>query len=349
MTPRRLAHLAALALLASLALSPASAQSGPPPGYTDPLVYAQDYATGQAEQAQADPAGYAGGKATPEGAQAEAEHAAWLACWTAYDVGQQSLDPVCSQFFTAPGVVDAPAEAEAEITSITNGTGADALLAESLDAVNDTVADPTSAASQVQRIVEAVKGFAEKAAGFVVDLVKSLIDAILDLAGLGGRAALDGLGAMADGLLALLGLPLLGLKAAGSGLASIVLGVAHGVAAAGLAVAHGLAAAGSALVAGVGAVADGLLSGYAALGHGLSSVGGAVADAADATVDGIGDAASAVGHGVSDAAHAVRDTVAGWFGDDQGKAADDGGLVDGAGVDAGQEADGLLDRVFGLL
>src|SRR5688572_19676553 len=119
MLTRRLATLAALALLA-FALPLASAQQGPPPGYTDPVVYAQAYATGQAEQAQADPIGYASGKATPENASAEAEHAAWLACWTAYEAGQMALDPACSRFFVAPGVVDAPAEAKAELTETLN-------------------------------------------------------------------------------------------------------------------------------------------------------------------------------------------------------------------------------------
>src|SRR5688500_9218029 len=126
-TPR-LALLAALALLATPLVT---AQHGPPPGYTDPLVYAQDYAADQTGKAAADPAGFASGKATPENLTAEAEHAAWLACWTAHESeAGMALDSVCSQFFTAPVAVDPPQadEAEAEVTETLEG--ADALLGE---------------------------------------------------------------------------------------------------------------------------------------------------------------------------------------------------------------------------
>src|SRR5688572_15888700 len=96
-------RLALLAMLALLATPLVTAQHGPPPGYTDPLVYAQDYAANQTGQATADPVGYAAGKATVENATAEAEHAAWLACWTAYEADAgMATDPVCSQYFTAP-------------------------------------------------------------------------------------------------------------------------------------------------------------------------------------------------------------------------------------------------------
>src|SRR5688572_5994068 len=113
-TPR-LALLAALALLATPLVT---AQHGPPPGYTDPLLYTQDYAANQTGQAAADPAGYATAKATPEALAAEAEHAAWLACWTAYEAdAAAATDEVCAQFFTAPVAVDPPQadEAQAEI------------------------------------------------------------------------------------------------------------------------------------------------------------------------------------------------------------------------------------------
>lgn len=352
MTPtRRTAALALLALLALMALPLASAQQGPPPGYTDPTVYAQDYVAEQAGRAQADPAGYAGSKATPENATAEAEHAAWLACWTAYEAGQMALDPVCAQFFTAPGTVDAPAEAEAGITETLNGT--DALLDETLDAVGDTLDDPTTAVEQVQRIVEAVVGFVRGIVGPVVDgvvgLAQSLVDRVLDLVGLGRTTTTSGLGALGDGLLVLLGLPALGIQTSVDGLTMAAGATADGVAAASAGFADAMVAAGDALVGAVVATADGIATGGQGLGDGVSALGSAVADAGAATRDAVGDAGDAVADAVEDAAQAVTETVAGWFGGEPQAAESDGGLVGDGALETGTEADGLVDRILGLL
>lgn len=326
-------RLALLATLALLALPLATAQHGPPPGYTDPLVYAQDYAANQTAQAQADPLGYAGQKTSPEGLEQEADHTAWLACWTAYESGAM-LDAVCSQFFIAPGVVDAPAEAEAEVTETLNATGADALLDETTDALADTLDDPTTAVEQAKRIVGAVVQFVETLVGFVgqaaqgaVDLVLAIVDGVLGILGLGRTAGTAGLDALKDGLLALVGLPALGVQAALDGVGALVSGTVDG-----------LMVGASATGSGLSAAVDGLVSG-------LTATGGAVGDAGSA----VGDAVDAVGEAVSDAAGKVGDAISGLFGDKDSAESGDDGLVRDPGLETGTEADGLLDRVFGLL
>jgi hypothetical protein len=332
-TTSRAAFLATLAALALLALPVATAQHGPPPGYTDPLVYAQDYAANQTGQASADPLGYAGQKATAEGIDGEVDHAAWLACWTAYESGAM-LDAVCSAFFVAPGVVDAPAEAEAEVTETLNATGADALLDETTDALSDTLDDPTTAVEQVQRIAGAVVRFVQTLVEFVADAARALVDAalavvggVLDILGLGRTAGAAGLGALADGLLALVGLPVLGVQAAIDGVGAIVSGTVDG------------------LLVGASATGSGLTAAFDGVATAVAGVGGAMSDAGSA----VGDAVGAVGQAVSAAAGQVGDAISGLFGGDDAADPGDGGLVRDPGVETGTEADGLLDRVFGLL
>ena len=131
--------LVATLLLALLAAPMALAQHGPPPGYTDPNEYAMDYATQQVGNATADPVGYA----QCLDAAAEAEHALWLACWEAYSAADHALDAACAGFFSAPVTVDADVKAvEANVTQVLNDTGVSDLAAETLDIVNDTLADP---------------------------------------------------------------------------------------------------------------------------------------------------------------------------------------------------------------
>jgi hypothetical protein len=388
--PDRLARLAVpVLLLAALAAPLGSAQHGPPPGYKDPVAYAQDYAADQAAQAQNDTVGYAAGKATPEALANETEHAAWLACWTLHEHGGDAAaaaDPVCAAFFTPPGQVDPPAEAEAEITEAVNGTvgpalnetGAQAFLDEALDAVNDTLADPATVVEQLVRIVEAAVGFAEDALAFVLDLVME----VLDLLGLGvGAASVGALGAL-DGLLSLLALPVAGLASAVGGVAALAEGAAGGAVAAvegavafAVALASGLAsaagAAGNGLADGLGAAGAGIGSALAATGAGISggaaglssgvtgaldAAGDALAAASGAVGDGMGAATGAIGDAVSgaagavgDALDAVGDAVSSLFGggpERAGRGGDDG-LADG--VRTGTEADGLLDQVLGLV
>ena len=348
MTPSsRIILLAALALLATPLVT---AQHGPPPGYTDPLVYAQDYAANQTTQATTDPAGYATAKSTPEALGAEAEHTAWLACWTAYEADQtgMALDPVCSQFFTAPGQVDAPGqEAEAEITETLEG--ADALLGEVQGAAEGLVEDPTTAVEQVQRILDAVVGF-----------VEGLVGGILDALGLGGLAVGNGLAGMLDGLLGLLQLPALGMKTAldglGLGLGALGDGVAltaAGVADGAIAIADGLAAAAGAATDGVALVGTGLADGLVALAtalvDGLSAGASATGDAGSAVADAVGAGVSGLGDAIGSAVSAVGDAIAGLF--DGGDEADAGsGVEDVAdGLETGTEADGLVDRILDLL
>jgi hypothetical protein len=342
LVPRATTRLALLAALALLAMPFASAQHGPPPGYTDPVAYTQDYATYQTGQAAADPAGYASGKATPDALAEEAEHAAWLACWTAHEAQAGVTDPVCSQFFTAPGVVDAPAEAEAEITETLNAT--DALLGEIGEALEETLEDPTTAVDQVLRIVDAVVTFVKDLVGGLADLVGF----VLDLLGLGGLTVANGLAGMLDGLLALVQLPALGLKVAldglGAGLAAMgdVLTMTASATADGVvAVAVALADAVVALVAAVG-------DGFAAAGSALGGAASAIGDAVSAAASAVGEGLAAVGSAVSDAASAVGDALSSLFG---GKdAASPDGVRDIAdGVETGTEADGLIDRVLDLV
>lgn len=350
----RLARLAVSALLlAALAALPlASAQHGPPPGYEDPLAYAQDYAAGQAAQASNDTVAYAGNKTTPEAIGQEGEHAAWLACWTLYEYAgeaEAAADPACSLFFVAPGQVDAPAEAEATITNTINGTlgetGAQQFLDEALDSVNDTVADPASALGQVQRILDAAVAFVQDLVGFVVGLVKDVLDAL----GLGGEAVGAGMLGALDGLVALLGLPLQGLQAAAGGLGDLAGATADGLVAAATGVADGAVALADGVGSLLGSLGSGLASGAGAAASGLGSLGDGLADGASAGASAVGDAVSGAAHAVGDAVHAVGQAVASLFGDDKASSGSDLGDGVAGGVSTGTEADGLLDKVFKLV
>jgi hypothetical protein len=337
MTPSsRFALLAALALLATPLVT---AQHGPPPGYTDPLAYTQDYAANQTTQATTDPAGYAAAKGTPEALGAEAEHAAWLACWTAHEADEagMALDPVCSQFFTAPGVVDPPApEATAEITETLED--ADALVGEVQGAAEGLVEDPTTAVEQVQRILDAVVAFVE-------DLVGGLLDAL----GLGGLAIADGLAGMLDGLLALLQLPALGVKASLDGLGLGLGAVGDGVAVAATGLADAVLAVVDGLAAAAGAAADGLAAVATGFVDGLAAAGSATADASSAVAGAVGDGMAGLGDAIGGAASAIGDALASLFDGGDAAGADDG-LTDAAdGLETGTEADGLVDRVRDLL
>src|ERR1041385_298768 len=208
-------------LLALLALPLASAQHGPPPGYTDPVAYAQDYAANQTGQASADPVGYASGHATPGAAGNETTHALWLACWTAWyeSMGAAGTDPVCATVFTPPGRVDAPGdEAKGEITGVENGT--QALVGNATDAVDAIVADPASAPSEAVKLLHAV-----------IDFVCGLVGGILDVLGLGGLGLVEAVKGAVDGILETLGLGALGIQSAAGGLGLGLGAVADGAAA----------------------------------------------------------------------------------------------------------------------
>lgn len=341
--------LLAIALFALLATPLAMAQHGPPPGYTDPLTYAQDYAKQEAAAAQADPVGYAQSKDA-----SEAEHALWLACWTLYDTAGPVADPACSALFTAPVQVEPPAEAvTGEVTAILNDTGTSALAAEVLDAVNDTVADPTGALAQIERIVQAV-----------VDFVKDLIDLVGDVLGLAGLGFAGGLLGALDGVTDLLRLPLDGLSLAASGLTDAL----QGVSSAGSSVAAAASATLDDVLVGLSAIALGAdelaadastasVSGLRDAGHGvqeaIQGINEGAQSGARAVVHGATDAVQATGQAVARAAHAVQDTVAdaahkfgALFGakDSQPRADP---TTDLEAPRTGTSADGILDRLLG--
>lgn len=327
-----------LALLAALASPAGLAQHGPPPGYTDPVVYAQDYAADQAGQAQADPVAYAQGK----DAAAEAEHAAWLACWAAYDAGEP-LSPVCAPFFTAPVQEDAIGQsAEAQVTQVLNDTGAQALADETLDVVNDTLADPTDAVAQVQRAVRAVAAFARDAVAFVLDLVRDVVREVLDILGLAGLALAAGALGAAQGLLDLVLLPLEGLELAAGGLGALGAALLDGAQAATDSVQSAVASVLGAVGAAAAALADGMRDGA----HGARD---GVAAAARALADGVADAASATVDAVQDGVSGLASEIGGWFGggkDAPAAPAGDGLPQAGEATDeAGNLVERLLDRL----
>lgn len=344
--------LLAIALLALLASPLAVAQHGPPPGYTDPVAYAEDYAKDQAGQAQADPVGYAQGK----DAMGEAEHTAWLACWALYDTVGHVTDPACAPFFTAPVQVNPAAEAvTGEITEVLNATGADALAGEVLDAVNDTVADPKSVLDQVQRIVDAVVSF-----------VEDLIDFVLDVLGLAGLGIAGGLLGAVQGLVDLVALPVDGLSLAASGLGdaldlvgsaatqvvdtamSTLDAVALGVSGVSLTASQVTDDAATTTLGQLRAAADGAE-------HAIRDVNAGVQDGLQSAAQGIERASKATASAVAQTAQTIQDTVAdaahklgSLFG---GKSSDAPASPSGD-LDApktGTGADGLLDRILGKL
>lgn len=321
------------ALLALLAFPLAVAQQGPPPG-ADPVEYAQAYAADEVADAQADPLGYAQGTDPV----AEAEHAAWLACWTAYEAADHALDAACSRFFTAPVQVDAPMEpVTGEITEVLDDTGASAFAAEVTSAVQDTLKDPATALDQVQRILAAGVELARDVVAFVLDILK--------LAGLGMAAGLLG---AAQGLASLAALPLDGLDVASAGLADVGSTLA-GLFADGAAFASDAA---SAALDGVAAAAMGLV-------HVAEQTSGAAVDGVSAAAQGLADGVSAAAQGVastaSEAADAVQDAVAtavdkvASLFDGKAQRGDAEGEALPQAPKTGTQADGLLDRLLGGL
>lgn len=342
MTPTRLAALAVLALLATTTVV---AQRGPAPGYDDALVYAQDYAVNQTAQASADPAGYAGSKATQEGLENETAHTLYMACWAAWQETGESIDPVCAAYFTPPGEEDGVVEDEAEATAEVvddqlNAT--EVLAAEALDAVNDTLADPTSAPEQVQRILDAVVGFASGLLKDVLAVVIVVVETVLGILGLGGLTMADGLGAVVDGLLAAVDALLDGLGLGVDGMQLLGSGLVDGVQATAQAVVGGLTAAASGIADAVTSAADAAQSGASASASGVSDVASSVAS-------GVSDGVSATVQAAQDAARSVVDGVSSLFGGKSSGSSSSQRDGPQRPVDTGTEADSLVDRVLDLL
>jgi hypothetical protein len=269
-----------------LFLAPAvCAQPGPAPG-SDPATYAQDYYGGQVANASADPAGYAASQASVASLQNQTREAAYIACWAAYDATGMLTDPVCAAYFTSP-------ERAARRQKEQNTTAEDAAAAlnqtldgavgmanTTLDAVNDTLADPASAPSQLQRIADAVVAFVTGTATLVIDTVGEAIGGAVDL-------VLGIAGGLLDGL---------GLGAKGASMAAGAVGDLLGAALA------GLAQGSSAAASGVGAL-------LAATTDAATGAAHAVAGAAGAAVDGVAGAGRAVADAAASATQAVANAV----------------------------------------
>lgn len=276
--------VALAAILAACLLAPSVlAQRGPPPGYHDPVLYAQDEAKEQSASAQANPVGYVQSRNATE----EAEHAAWFSCWVAYETAGHALDAVCAPFFTAPVTVEPAARAHAEISDVLNETGASAFADEALDALNDTVANPATVLDQVLRIAGAAAGFVQGVLDVVVGAARNVLGAL----GFGALAFGAGAAEAVKGVQSLAELPLDGLVMASNGIAR------SAQAASGL----------------LGDVAQ---SGLRAIQLGAQDAADAVASAASSAVGGTKDAGrgltSGLGHvveGVQDAVHAAGDYV----------------------------------------
>ncbi len=315
-------------LIALLVLSgAAAAQPGPQPGYASATDYAQAYAEERVGNASEDPEGFAAGYASPEALKAEAEHTAYVACWAADDAG---LEPAaCDPFYTPRGeaMPERPEEAqevEAFEDSVINAT--DSFADAAVGVVNDTVADPASAPSQVERLLDATQGFL----GSIGDAAAALADALAGSV----LAILDGLVAAVDGL-----------EAIGVATSQALSGALEAV---GDAFGSTAAVSTDALVAGGVAIADGLGAFGHAIGSAAAATGHGIADAGRSVGQAIADAAGSVADGVADAARAVKDTVAGWFG---AEPASDSLLQSGlkAPGDVDASASGLLDGVTGLV
>jgi len=343
------AAAAFLAVLALLALPLAAAQHGPPPGYTDPIAYAQDYAANQTAQAQADPVGYAGAHTTPAAVGNESSDAVWLACWTAWyeTSGMDAVDPVCSRFFTAPQRVDAPADdAHGEITGTMNQT--DALLSNVTGAADAIAKDPTSAPEQAKKVVDAVVAFLRGVAGGLLDAVQG----VLDLLGLGGLGLVAAARGALDLVFGLLGLAGLGLQSAASGIGSALGAVAGGALATAQAAAAGVVATASAIASGIGAAASGVADAAGALAHGVASTAQGIGSGLLKGGQAAGSAASglvrSVQQGVSDTAGAVHDAVAKLLSQHKAASPASGARDLGRGLPTGQDK-GILDRLLGAL
>ncbi len=286
MTFTRTITIALLALV--LASASAAAQAGPDPGYGSGLDYAAAYASAQADNATTDPAAYAAGKANADNATLEVAHGAYMACWIADDNGVPDATGICANYYTPPGDVqplneDDGADAEEAVDNVT--ADFNATVAEIADAVNDTAADPASAPTQIERIVDAVGGFAQRTAATLLGLITGLA------------------GGFVDGLVALAGLGSLGLTTAGSGLADL-----------GGLLGDGAMATGNGLATGAATSWDGLTWIGDQMALGGKVIGGGVVDAAAAVADATAAAVRAVADTVSSVAQNVADAVRGWFG-----------------------------------
>lgn len=278
--------LLALALIL-LATPGAAAQSGPAPGYEDPLLYGGDYALNQTTEATADPAGYATGM----DAKSEVNHAAWLACWTADEYLEGEPTGACANYYQAPveaspanqsdNADEPPADGavqpvEEPVTTAAEETAqaTDELAAEVSGSVNQLLDDPTSAPSVLERLGAAAVSFARAMAGTAAKLVGALqgvvvgtAQGLVDGVGLGVRATGTGLTSLGDGVVALADIPLEATHATGTSIAT------------------GATATGDAIGAGFKTVAEGAGTVATAIGGGFFAVGEAFADAASAITD----------------------------------------------------------------
>ncbi len=327
----------------------AAAQPGPQPGYDSAVDYAQAYAEATADEASNDPEGFVAQHDSAEELQADVEHGAYVACWAADDAGVESA--ACDPFYTPRGEA-APEQPEEAmpVEDFENATinATQEFAAEVQDIANDTVADPGSAPSQVERLLDATKDFLGDmgaAAGTLADaLVGGLLACVDGI--LGAVQGIESVGlTTSDAVVAGIGDALDGI---GTGAGAITDGIAGG----GLAIGDGVSAASQGIQDALGAAGDGVADAAGAVGDGITdaakATGTGIADAAKATGGGIADAAQAVGEGIADAAKAVKDTVAGWFGAESSVAE-----APKTGIDAPDVTDdatgGLLDGVTGLL
>jgi phage-related protein len=337
----RTALLASLLLMAPLA----AAQHGPAPGYGSAIAYAADYAKEKASNATADPTGFVAREATAEAVQNETENALYVVCWEAWDAtGQQAM--VCDPYFTPPGTEDAIPEATNSTADDLNATVGDAqdLLNTTAAAAQNITEDPTSAPSEIDRVVDAAFGFLRDLVGglglgleWVVDLLAGVVggiatavqDALGKLGIAGAATALglaDGLGSVGKQVTDLLGSLgsgfALAMRGTGTGISSAVSAVGAGISSAAGGVGDLLSRVGTGLRDGTVSVRDGV-------GSGLSSAGRAVQDAA-----------RSVGDGVSGAARGVADWVGSLFG---------GSSASGPAPGPGQKLPSVPDKANGVV
>ncbi len=311
----------AFLLLTSLLLAAASAaaQPGPAAGYDDPLVYAQDYAEGQVDDASADPVGYAGSKGSADAAAAETAHAAYIACWTAHYHGDL-MPPGCELFFTPPqegGPLPEEAE-QSETEEAAEGVvdSAAEFAEEAQEIIAAIVADPTSAPSQLERLRAALFRFIDETGGAIGALGEGLVASVTALVeGLG-----IGIGAIGFGIGAAGEAGLDGLIATGDASASLAQSTAE------------------AAQDGVDSLTQQFQEGWT---HGASQWATA-GEGAKTTLD---DAATALKEAVRTSWQEIQATLSSWFGQSASETATDRALLD----DALPAADGLLEDALGIL
>jgi hypothetical protein len=289
--------LPATVLVLLLAACPVLAQPGPAPGQ-EPVDYARAYAERQVAEAQEDPGAFVKRTASVEGVGRTVGEAGYVACWQAYEATQQHLEAACGGFFTPPGasVGEPPATNATADEGVAGEAVAEAekLAGTAADAAGEIVEDPTSAPSQVERVLAAAGQFVGWLADAVVGLVQGLLTGIGALGLALGQGIAAGVGALGEGLAAF-----------GSLLGDAGVAFADGAGAMGLAVADASVAAWDALGDGLAALGSGL----AAIGSGLAALGSGLATAGQAALDGIVVAGHAVADGVATAVRAVSDGV----------------------------------------